>query len=78
MTKEEFIELFIEELEIEDTSVTLDTELDSIDEWDSMAVMVTIGLAADNFGTKLTNDDIKSLTTVNSLIEKIGLDKFSS
>lgn len=76
MTQQEFFELFIEELEIEGTQVGLETILSSLQEWDSMGIMITIGLVADNFGVRLTGDDMKKLTTLNSLIEKIGVEKF--
>lgn len=76
MNKQEFIDLFVEEVEIEDV-VTEETELKSLPEWDSMAAMVTIGLVSDNFQIILKSQDMLELTTVGSLIEKIGLDKFS-
>ena len=77
MKTQDFIDLFIEELEIEETEVTLETEFDSLEEWDSMNRMVVIGLVADNFKVKLTSQDLKSLTTLKSLLDKIGADKFS-
>jgi len=76
MTQQEFIDLVVEELEIEDVVVTPDTELASIQEWDSMGKMVMIGLASEHFQVKLNNEDIESLTTIESLIVKIGKDKF--
>ena len=77
MKKQEFIDLVVEELEIEDVTVSLDTVLSSIEEWDSMGKMVMIGLVSEHFSVKLTNADIKSLTDVSSLISKIGEEKFS-
>jgi acyl carrier protein len=76
MTKNEFIDLFVEELEIEDTDVKLNTEFSALDEWDSMGIMITIGLVSDNFNVTLTNNDMKQITDINSLIEKIGVEKF--
>ncbi|MEI7675359.1 MAG: acyl carrier protein [Bacteroidales bacterium] len=76
MKKEEFIKLFIEELEIQNEDINLDTELKSIEEWDSMAAMVILALAKTHFNVLLTNADIKEFKTVYSIINKIGLDKF--
>ena len=76
MTKQEFIELFVEELEIEETELTLDTQLSDIEEWDSMGIMLTIGLVSQKFNVKLVNNDMKELTTLGSLVERIGSEKF--
>lgn len=76
MTKQEFIEELQEELEFEET-LTLDTQLKDLDEWDSMAAMVLIGFVGDNFNKTLTADDLKEMTTIDSLIEKIGEELFS-
>ena len=78
MTKQEFIDLFVEELEIEDTEVTLGTELDTLNEWDSMGHMIVIGLVSDNFNLKMTSDDLKKLLSINDIINKIGVDKFEA
>jgi acyl carrier protein len=78
MTKQEFIDLFVEELEIEDTEVSFDTELNALDEWDSMGHMIIIGLVSDNFNLKLTSDDLKKLSSINDIIDKIGADKFEA
>jgi len=76
MKRQEFIELFVEELEIENTIVTEDTELSSLDEWDSMGAMILIGLTQDNFGVKIASSDLKSISTIKELMDKIGSDKF--
>ena len=76
MTKQEFAERLQEELEVEDTELTLDTDLKFLDEWDSMAAMVVIALVDELMGETLMTNDIASLTTVQSLIDLIGEDKF--
>ena len=76
MKTQEFIDLFVEELEIEETTVTLSTRLSSLQEWDSMGVMIAIGLASDNFDVILKNDDFKDIKTVKGFMEKIGIEKF--
>lgn len=73
MTKEKFVELFVEELEIEDVTVTLDTELKTLEEWDSMGFMITIGFVSDNFNKSITSKELESLETLNDLLDIIGL-----
>jgi acyl carrier protein len=76
MKKDEFISKLKEELELE-SDITANTELKELDEWDSMTAMVLIGFISDNFGLTLTAEDIKQMSTVDSLIEKIGTEKIS-
>jgi acyl carrier protein len=77
MKIEKFIELIVDELEIENIIVAPDTILDSLAEWDSMGAMIIIGLVAEHFDITLKGKDIAQLTTIQSLIEKIGTDRFS-
>ncbi|MCR4030928.1 MULTISPECIES: acyl carrier protein [Flavobacterium] len=76
MEKKEFILALGEELEIE-TTLEHTTNLKDLDEWDSMAAMVLIGFVSNEFGVTLNADDLKEITTIDSLIERIGLDKFN-
>lgn len=76
MKIQEFVNELVEELEVE-VNVTLDTKLEDLDEWDSMGAMILIGFVSDNFDVTLNADDIKLLTTFQSLVERIGLEKFS-
>tara|TARA_B100000886_G_C20234726_1_gene412047 strand:- start:250 stop:483 length:234 start_codon:yes stop_codon:yes gene_type:complete len=76
MKKQDFIKELSEQLELE-TVVTIDSSIKDLDEWDSMSAMIIIAYVSDNFNIALNADDIESLTTFNSLIERIGKDKFS-
>lgn len=76
MKKEEFILGLAEELEIE-TTLESTTNIKDLDEWDSMAAMLLIGYVSNVFGVTLNADDLKEITTVDSLIEKIGIEKFN-
>ncbi|WP_164126604.1 acyl carrier protein [Sphingobacterium luzhongxinii] len=75
MTKQEFATKLTEELELS-TDLTLDTDLKKLEEWDSMTAMILIGIVSNEFDIDLSADDIQEITTVNSLIEKIGAEKF--
>ena len=76
MNKQEFIKELVEELEVE-VDVTLETNLEDLDEWDSMGAMILIGFVSDNFDVTLNADDINALTTFESIIDRIGEEKFS-
>ena len=75
MTKQEFISGLQEELELEIT-LEFTTNLKELEDWDSMGAMVLIGFVSNEFEVILNPNDIKEMTSIDSLIEKIGLDKF--
>ena len=76
MKKQDFINELAEELEVE-SQVTAETALKDLDEWDSMGAMILIGYVSDNFDVTLNAEDIEALTTFQSLVDKIGVEKFS-
>ena len=73
MTREKFIELFIEELEIENNDINEKTELNSLEEWNSIGVMIAIGIADEHFNIKLTSADVKELGTVEDLMNLLKI-----
>ncbi|WP_214073663.1 acyl carrier protein [Mucilaginibacter sp. dw_454] len=75
MTKEKFIADLQEQLELA-SALTADTNIKELEEWDSMGAMVLIAYVNENFGVGLNAQDIKEISTIKSLIEKIGVDKF--
>lgn len=76
MTKQEFLLALKEELEF-DATLESSTNLKDLDEWDSMGAMVLIGFVSNEFDVLLNPEDIKEMTTIDSLIERIGPDKFN-
>ena len=67
---QEKIALIAETLEVD--GLELNTELGSLEEWDSMAKLSLIVMVDDEFGKKLTADDIKGFSTVQDIVEFIG------
>ncbi|MFN4198152.1 MAG: acyl carrier protein [Flavobacterium sp.] len=76
MTKNEFVSALAEELELE-VEINESTDLKGLDDWDSMAAMILIGFVTNTFEVTLTAEDIKEISTVESLIDRIGQEKFS-
>lgn len=68
MTEREKLALLEDMLELDEGALTLDKELDDIDEYDSMAKLSLIVLMEDEFGVKLTGDVIKSFETVGDIV----------
>ena len=75
MNKDQFLVLLKEDLELE-SDLTLETNFKELEEWDSMTAMLLIGVVSNEFNFNLTGDDIAELTTVQTLIDKIGSDSF--
>jgi len=72
MTNQEKINMLEETWEVEEGTLTADTMLDDIDEYDSMAKLALIVLFDDEFGVKLTGDMIRGFSTVGDIIQLMG------
>ncbi len=72
MTNEEKIALLEDMLELDNGSLQPETELSSIDEYDSMAKLSLIVLMDDEFGKKLTGEQIVKFTTIGDILDFMG------
>jgi len=69
MTEQEKIALLEETLELDEGTLTADTVLADVDEYDSMAKLSLIVMMDDEFGVKLTGDVIKGFVTVGDILK---------
>ena len=77
MKKEDFIYKLKELMEVEDdNNLNENTDLRSLEEYDSLAVMGMIALIDEDFGKKIPGSDFMKVTSIKSLIELIGEDNF--
>ncbi len=72
MTKEEKIALLEDAFELDENSLTAETNLDDIEEYDSMAKLSLIVLFDDEFGKKLTGEQINEFSSVQDIIDFMG------
>jgi Phosphopantetheine attachment site. len=72
MTKEEFLTEMQDVLQTEDT-LTAETVLSDLAEWDSLSMMATMAFFDKNFGVKIGLKDFKEIETMSDLITKAGL-----
>lgn len=72
MTQEEKIALLEDMLELESGALAPETELSSIDEYDSMAKLSLIVLMDDEFSKKLTGEKIREFKTVQDILNFMG------
>lgn len=72
MTQEEKIALLEDMLELDANTLTPETELASIDEYDSMAKLSLIVLMDEECGKKLTGEEIRAFKTVMDILDFMG------
>ena len=69
MTDREKLALLEDMLELDEGDLTLETVLDDVDEYDSMAKLSLIVLMEDEFDVKLTGDMIKGFESVGDIVK---------
>ena len=73
MTKEEFLSE-LQEIMMIDIGLAEDTELETIEEYDSMTQVTILGLFEDEFGIQLEPEDLEKVKTVRDILAMAGLD----
>ncbi len=72
MTEKDKIALLEDMLELEEGTLTPETELTSIEEYDSMSKLSLIVMMDDEFGKKLTGEQIRQFETVQDILDFMG------
>lgn len=68
MSDQEIIELIAEALEMEASDLSLETSLEDIPEYDSMAKLSVIVVMDEEFSKKLTGETMQDFKTVGDII----------
>ena len=72
MSEKEKLAKLEEMLELEEGELRPEMELEDVDNYESMAKLSLIVLMDDDFGKKLTGDDIKGFKTVQDILDFMG------
>ena len=73
---EKFANLLVEELQIDKKDITLDAELSNDLGINSIELADLVMLCEDKFGIEITDDDIRTFTTVGDVVNYLeNLDK---
>lgn len=75
MEKIQFYDSLKEIFEIDET-LDQNTNLTDLPEFDSLSKLAIIAFVDENFSKKITAEQLNSITTVNSLMETIGIENF--
>lgn len=68
MELKEKLALIEEALDTEEGTLVPETNLEDVDEWDSIAALSLIAMLDDNFGKTLPGKEIKALKTVGDIL----------
>lgn len=60
--------LIEEALDVEEGSLTPETPLDDVEEWDSIAMLSLIAMLDDEFGKTISGKELKALKTVADIL----------
>jgi acyl carrier protein len=71
MTSKEKLNLLEELLDIGKDTLSEDTELKNLSEWDSLAVIAIIAMFDDEFGKIIESDDVKRFVTAKDIMDKM-------
>ena len=71
MTKEDFLKEFSDILQLEDP-ITLETELDGLDDWDSLNKMSTVSWFLEN-KIQITVAEVSTFKTVSEIAERMDV-----
>lgn len=72
MTRDEFLVEMQDVLQTDDT-LTAETTLDDLAEWDSLSMMATMAFLDKNFGVKVGLKDFKEMVTIGDIAAKAGV-----
>ena len=72
MTRDEFLTEMQDVLQTEET-LSFETVLEELDEWDSLAVMATMAFLDKIFGVKTSISDYLDIKTLEDIAVKAGL-----
>lgn len=69
--KEKVFEIVAECLEKNASDLTMDTDMDEVEEWDSMRNVMILSRLEEEFDIMIPEDDIFDLVTVGAIVEEI-------
>ena len=69
MTEQEKLALLEETIEADEGSLKPEMDLEGVEEYDSLAKLSIIVMMEDNFGRKLTANEVRSFKTVGDILK---------
>ncbi len=76
MKKKDFYNELVDYLELEADNLSENTNLKTIEGYDSMAILSVIAFCDEKFGKKFTAQQLNTIVRVKDLMELVGLENF--
>jgi acyl carrier protein len=76
MTTSEFLRLLADAIELDDGELEESTDLQSLEEFDSLAFIAIVALVDQHFQVRIGEAELKAITTPRSIMEMIGVERF--
>lgn len=71
MTIKEKLNILQDLLDIDQGTLTEETGLDQLDEWDSIATITIIAMFDSHFGKEITPEEVKEFKTIKDITDKM-------
>lgn len=69
--KDQVLQIIAECLELPVEQLSLDTDMDDVEGWDSMRNVMILSRLEDDFDVMIPEDDIFDLVTIDAIVEEI-------
>lgn len=76
MKTSEFLSLLADAIELEEGELEDDTDLASLEEYDSLAFIAIVAMVDQHFQVRIGEQELKAIKTPRSIREMIGLERF--
>jgi acyl carrier protein len=73
MNTEEFLANFLSNIEVTDTSMTLDTQLSDIPQWDSLALLATLAMVDGEYGVQINGVELQACASIGDIARIVAL-----
>ncbi len=73
MMSQELITLFAEALEVEPSTLDMNSKIADVAEWNSLAWLTTMSLLDERFSVQLTAKEIRGFVTVQDVVDNLLL-----
>jgi acyl carrier protein len=72
MNTQELISLFAESIEVEESTLTLDTVIADVPEWNSLGWLTIMSLLDERYAVQLTAPQIRAFKTVSEVVDAVN------
>jgi acyl carrier protein len=72
MNQDQFLVSFLSNIEVTDASVTLDTQLSDIPQWDSLALLATMAMVDSDYGVQVSGVELQGCASIGDIARTVA------